>query len=384
MPKRFAALAALFMGLCTLPLALANGGPGPGAALPAETAAEGCAPYFPLTQGWLGGDAAYSVELPDGRTLWLFGDTFIGPEGADTRRGAELVANSVALSACREGEWSLAYHWRRGEKGPAPIFTPPDATATTHAVRYWPLDGFVHGDELYVFLSRVRTTGADDPLGFAIEGVDMARVEGLNRAPAHWRITYAPVLRGEPALPGAAVLKREDYVLLYAPLTGEARPERPVALARLPYHGFHAPAEHLQFLARDGAWRKGFDAGEARQVMAEGATELSVQETEEGTFIAVLNEADFPADRIVLRTAPQPHGPWAEEMAVELIPERVQATGELRARIFCYAGKAWEPATRGATLMLTYVCNSTDAELLLNDLDLYRPRVKRVTLPEPL
>ena len=28
--------------------------------------------------GWTGADATYSVPLPDGRVLWMFGDTFIG------------------------------------------------------------------------------------------------------------------------------------------------------------------------------------------------------------------------------------------------------------------------------------------------------------------
>ncbi len=382
MTKRFAALAALLTSLCLLPPALANGGPG---FPPAATMAETCAPYFPLEGGWLGGDAAYSIELPDGRTLWLFGDTFVGPENAPrTRRGAALVANSVALSACREGEWRISYHWRRGGERPAPVFTPPDATATTHETRYWPLDGFIHEGILYIFLSRVRMTEAGNPLGFAVEGVDLARVQGLDLPPAGWRIDYRPLLRGEPALPGAAVLKREDDVLLYTPLLGEGRPQRPLALARLPLHGLDAPAEHLQFLAGDGTWRKGFNAGQARHVMERGATELSVQQAQDGAFVAVLNEAGFPADRIELRTAPRPEGPWTEEMAVELIPERTKAAAERRARIFCYAGKAWEPATRGATVMLTYVCNSTDAALLLNDLELYRPRVKRVTLPGPL
>ncbi len=32
---------------------------------------------FDRTDGWTGADAAGSVDLGDGRTLWLFGDTWI-------------------------------------------------------------------------------------------------------------------------------------------------------------------------------------------------------------------------------------------------------------------------------------------------------------------
>jgi hypothetical protein len=37
-------------------------------------------PYF---RGWLAADAAISLLLPDGKTLWLFGDSFIGEKNGE-------------------------------------------------------------------------------------------------------------------------------------------------------------------------------------------------------------------------------------------------------------------------------------------------------------
>ena len=34
-------------------------------------------PDFPYSEGWLGGDAAYSIAIDPGTTLWLFGDSFV-------------------------------------------------------------------------------------------------------------------------------------------------------------------------------------------------------------------------------------------------------------------------------------------------------------------
>ena len=90
-------------------------------------AAAECVPEFPYTR-WLGADAAYSVPLPDGRSFWLFGDTFIAARGATTRKGARLVANTVALSSCEKGAFRIGYSWRgssaalrrRRRPGPAP------------------------------------------------------------------------------------------------------------------------------------------------------------------------------------------------------------------------------------------------------------------------
>ena len=33
---------------------------------------------FRTTEGWVGGDGAFSVPLSDKRTLWLFSDTWVG------------------------------------------------------------------------------------------------------------------------------------------------------------------------------------------------------------------------------------------------------------------------------------------------------------------
>ncbi|MGK5630358.1 hypothetical protein [Streptomyces sp. URMC 123] len=49
--------------------------------------------------GWTGGDSTYSLPLPDGRLLWIFSDTFLGPLNRDGTRPttAKLVNNSFVL-----------------------------------------------------------------------------------------------------------------------------------------------------------------------------------------------------------------------------------------------------------------------------------------------
>ena len=81
----------------TVPLVVILGlsavGPFAGRPLSAQTALEAETgtsqsriSFYPYRQGWLGGDAAYSVPLSPGRTLWLFGDTFIGAPTATSAR----------------------------------------------------------------------------------------------------------------------------------------------------------------------------------------------------------------------------------------------------------------------------------------------------------
>jgi len=49
--------------------------------------------------GWIAADATYSIYLPDGRTLWLFGDTFIGEVEEDNSiaPGVVMIRNSAVI-----------------------------------------------------------------------------------------------------------------------------------------------------------------------------------------------------------------------------------------------------------------------------------------------
>src|SRR5258708_31221059 len=82
-----------------------------------------CIPSFPFKESWWGADAAYSIPLPDGRSVWIFGDTLYGErrtvEGSDPR----MVRNSIGVSTCDErGGWTVDYVIRREGKGQPPEF----------------------------------------------------------------------------------------------------------------------------------------------------------------------------------------------------------------------------------------------------------------------
>ncbi|MEQ8714760.1 MAG: DUF5005 domain-containing protein, partial [Cyclobacteriaceae bacterium] len=57
--------------------------------------------------GWTGGDATYSILLPDGKTLWMFGDTFLGTVRPDrSRPGGPLSRNTFVV---QDGEELTTY-----------------------------------------------------------------------------------------------------------------------------------------------------------------------------------------------------------------------------------------------------------------------------------
>ena len=88
--------------------------------------------------GWVGGDSTYSVELPDGRTLWLFSDSFIGEvtSSGHPQPGMVMVHNAlVTEDALRHtGRIRLALDVTDPEPLPAdhPLWSDPGVIISPH------------------------------------------------------------------------------------------------------------------------------------------------------------------------------------------------------------------------------------------------------------
>jgi hypothetical protein len=348
---RFAAVlvAASFLGACAL--------------FPGSWPENGCAPDFPLKDGWLGGDGVSSVDLGEGRSLWFFGDTFIGAPHAADRLNADLIANSVGRSRCADGVPEIAYRWRKTAEGPRPIFEAPGP-----GLRVWPLGATLLGDRLLVGLLRVRTVDPENPLGFRFEGMDLARIANWRDAADRWRIDTVPLTRDPDLIPGAALLVDDGHLVLAAPWQPPSG-ERVLLLARLPRaDALGAEAPRLEFwTGPQTGWEGGTGPEDAMAVVGAVPAEMSLFGRSAG-YRLVAGAAALGGRQIVLRAAPDVTGPWS--------PAHVAAeTPATAPDVFCYAGKA-HPQFRRADgrVLASYACNSFDSGVVLRDLSLYRPK----------
>ncbi|MEV6156575.1 hypothetical protein AB0L53_40140 [Nonomuraea sp. NPDC052129] len=112
--------------------------------------------------GWTGGDSTYSVRMPDGRTLWLFSGTFLGPLNANSTRptGAKLINNTFVI---QDGDELTTVHVGTAS-APKAIMPPPDDSHW-----FWSGDGFIVGARLQVIYQRYRKAGTG-PMQFAFDG----------------------------------------------------------------------------------------------------------------------------------------------------------------------------------------------------------------------
>ena len=106
--------------------------------------------------GVTGADGFYSVPLPDGRTVWIFGDSFLGtvnPDGSREKRSPVFIRNAFAI---QDGD-SLRSLYQLIDGWESSLLIPPEANKGTEfsedSLWYWPGDGFIENGKLRVFMS---------------------------------------------------------------------------------------------------------------------------------------------------------------------------------------------------------------------------------------
>ncbi len=373
---------------------------------------------FARTAGWTGADAVYSVDLGDGRTLWLFGDTWIGSV-ADGKHapGSRLINNSIAVhrtppvgSARPPAPDEIAFHWGPDDSDRKPtawIVPDPsrvnsgDGAAEEGAGTgwYWPGDGVVVAKgsgrraKLVLFLSRIGKRPGDHGVwGFKSVGGAVAVVDDPHRPARLWHVEQhdnphvidTDMAAGDSNLReiswGAAVFHEPTsgsphggYLYIYG-IKEQGPWNKQLLLARVRADTVER-FDAWRFYTSDGGWSA--DLSDAGAIADHVVNELSVERvTIRGRrmLIMVHSESLF-GDRILLRLAENPQGPWSKPIGVYEVPGiRKNKT------YFTYAAKGHAHLSRQGELLISYVINAHDFRAMVADASIYRPRFIRVPL----
>jgi len=239
---------------------------------------------------------------------------------------------------------------------------------------------------------------------FRFGGMELARIANYRDEIEDWEIEVIALSRDPLALPGSAMVTHDAHLYLFTFLDlGDGH--YPRTLARLPLAALDGRTRdveaEIEFLAQDGSWQRGLDADQARIVMDDSATEMSVRYAPElGRWIALYGYPEVaagfpetrPSDAIWLRSAPSLEGPWSQRRLLFRIPELdPNFVGGFDPNTACYAAKEQPQFSEGSRITFTYVCNLFSGEgqdpnailgRLLEDMSLYRPVPVSVELPE--
>ncbi|NBM18014.1 hypothetical protein GUY61_20860 [Streptomyces sp. GC420] len=410
-PRRGRAAAALLLvlGCAAALLALPGGDEDTGGCralrITAWTADEGTTTAFARygddpsrTDDWTGGDGTHSVRLPDGRTLWLFSDTFLGrvdapPNPAGQNHswrdpGAPWTRNSaVVMSAGGELRETL----------PAPLFPDPAPQQWR-----WPVAATVEprspgsSDEVVRVLLWVRATGqapwiygvpvATEVATLSLPGL---RLEGITRISDQTAVAD-PARR---VLFGTTAVRDGEWTYVFGGNDGKgALPgggASDALLARAPAGRLDEP-ETWDFW--DGAgWSP--EAGAARPVLAAAGrrgvgSAFTVVRQDGGWLLVTAATGTDGLSRVTSYWACGPQGPW-HGPGRETEPPLPRDSSPQRGAALYNPQAHPDVATRDGRLLLSYDVNWLDASAanttanVSRNVALYRPRFLLLELGPP-
>ncbi|MEZ5014364.1 MAG: DUF5005 domain-containing protein [Chitinophagales bacterium] len=303
--------------------------------------------------GWTGGDASYSVALPDGRSVWMFGDSFLDTVYADyTRPFAELVRNSFVV---QQGN-NLTTIVGGTIDDPSALVDTDDPTLRW----YWPGDGTVIGDTLYVYMMYFQKTG---PGGwdYAYQRTDLVAYS----LPAITEISRTTVFTEPHITWGTTIMEDGGFNYVYG--TEGATLTKYMHVLRYPAGNIHATPEYWN----GSGWTTTIPAYNVGRLEKQSgfAVDVSAQFAvfyAAGKYRLVTQHNLFGPD-IYSWESINPTGPWKQRQTIYVTPE----TGDEH---FTY--NAWVHPEFGTSgyMLLTYNENSNNFLDLFNDARIYRPK----------
>ncbi len=342
---------------------------------------------FRLSTQWSGADGACSVPIDEDTTVWFFGDTFIRKQndGAksksksglkDTAASFDFVNNTVGVQKIKSPK--MSFFWRKGSTGSHSLL---NSRAVGNKSYYWPGDGFVLDEKLFVvnkvIFPRVVKEAGD--FGFEWRSDDLLQITNAGTAPTKWRWKSVALPENQrTALMGTALLLKDDFAYFYSSLQKFARGPavHPTGVARIPQKSLLA-MDMSKFEFWNGQkWVP--DINEANIIFEDGASEMTVTQVEGEPYLVTTYMAPMSSD-ICMRFARKPEGPWSDPIKVYQCPEHMEVV--LGRRTSAYSAKAHpELAQSKDEIVVSYCPNPGEMKHYLARPDLYYPRIIRVTL----
>jgi hypothetical protein len=139
--------------------------------------------FFRKDKYWRGADGAATVDLENGKILWLFSDTFIDFDGTGKRTNSKMINNSIAIQDGNDiGKSNISFYWKSNMKKPKAFFELPGKTW------FWTGHGTIVNGKLVIFLFEEKAT--NEGLGFESVGWYVAIIDNPNENPELWKINY--------------------------------------------------------------------------------------------------------------------------------------------------------------------------------------------------
>ena len=313
--------------------------------------------YFKSDPIWRGADGASSIDLGNGKILWLFSDTFICADTTGSRKNSKIVRNSIGIQQGYDLKTgSVKYYWDQSKKEPDSYFQTKDDTW------FWTGHGVMIREKLVVFLMKVRSVNTG--FGFEAYGWCAVLISNPRDEPSAWKMKYLEGPDTFGLIAGsAAVIKDEQFIYAYGAVEPAAHE---VYLLRFKadqvYDGNIATPEWWIY----GKWSERIAKDPVPTPLFIGGTEFSVHYDRTIKKYIQVQSFGFGDSQIGLRMSDSLQGPWTTPyLFYKPDYSRIK-------KPFMYAAKA-HPEIHGDGICITYNINSFDFGELIENQNLYFP-----------
>jgi hypothetical protein len=306
--------------------------------------------------GWIAGDATFSIALPENKTLWLFGDSFIGTVKTDNSlaSGAKMIRNCAVLQV---GD-SMTAHFGGSFQNPQSFV----ASANETADWYWPEHGLLENDTLKIFFSEFVT--APGPAGFSFKY--KAAQLGRYTWPEIKLIDLVklPYYNVNGVCYGNCVLVENGFTYIYGRQETDtvyhiAYPH----IARVPAGSILAPWEFYT----GSTWSA--DPAQSKKISPIAVSQQYGAFKLNNKFIFISQEI-WLSSKIYSYTSNSPEGPWNSKNLLYTTPLPFSNT-------FTYNAFPHPQFNADGKLLVSYNSNGNFADIFKN-VEVYRPRFIRV------
>lgn len=321
------------------------------------------AAFYTRGEGFTGGDGVYSVLLPDGRTVWIFGDTFVGAVNEDnsrTKTDPIYIRNSFVIQDGMDFKFLC-----NDSTGPnRSVMIPPHVVESNFEISeydqwYWPGDGFVIDDQLKIFASEFHQvdTGMwgfewkkSAIITFSLPDFKQQKVDEFDygmKTGVHY---------------GHAVLEDSTYLYIYGLGDGKAH------VARVDIHNL------------DSEWEFGHSKGWTKNPMEtepmidfDGSEQFSLMKIEDTYYY--FTQAGGLSDEVYVFSSDNPYSNW--EGGNLIFKTELDTTNK---NLFTYNALAHPQFVNDKGILVSYNTNSFKLADHYKDAGIYRPRFVRVPL----
>jgi hypothetical protein len=295
--------------------------------------------------GWTGGDATYSIPLPDGRVLWLFGDSFMGTVKPDRSRPATGLKRNAFVVQDGSALTTLT-------GGPSAYMVPAEA-----GWWYWPGHGLAHGDTLQVLMFGFKSTGGG-AWDFAYASVDVATFH----LPEFTLLSLKRKVTDPATNYGACVLEDGGYTYLYG--SEKVGLSKFMHVARVPGHDLNGAWEYFT----GTNWTS--DPAASARVFANVSDQFSVFKNQNRYYL--LTQHHILGGEIFLFDSDNPAIGFDHKKILYCTPQSQESN------LFTYNAFAHPEFSGNGELLVSYNVNSFVFADLFANADTYRPFFVRV------